>query len=386
MTDPTPGSRRPVVDIIWSLTLVCPWDCGMCCVDAVHVRRSPEGVVITSEGLMKREVIPVTRLESPDVYEFATRVRQEQGLELTLDQKLAVLDNLAGYDAKIDFSGGDPMIQRENLVVMRAASERFGQRNVTMTATGAGLARQEIDVLAPILGELNFTYDSPAAGVDSLRPERYAYDNLRHAAEFARAGVRVRAECPLTTRNCDTDTLTAIYLSLAEAGIKKLLIMRLFPSGRGSSVASMTPSRDQYKVAIEHLRYLEKEFGGPEVRLQCALRHMEGTTSSDGGNPCDLMRKSFGLLTDGTLLASPWAVNRVGLPINDDWVLGNLAATPLDDILRDTKSRAYRARLDENYGHCKIFAFAASTREGPDKIFDSADPLYADAVTPEVVG
>ena len=377
MSDPSVVPSRPSVDVIWSLTLVCPWDCGMCSVDAVHVTRSRGQIVARSEGLKLEERFAVDRKDAPDAYEFVARMRQQRGLELTLAQKFAVLDNLSEYDAKIDFSGGDPMIQRENLEVMRAASQRFGKHNVTMTATGAGLARREIDELGPIIGELNFTYDSPGAGVDPLRPERYAHDNLKHAAEFVRAGVRVRAECPLTTRNCDPETLTAIYRSLAEAGVEKLLVMRLFPSGRGESAETMTPSRDQYRRAIEHLRMLEATEPGPVVRLQCALRHMEGGTASDGGNPCDLMRVSFGLLTDGTLLASPWAVNRVGMPLSEDWVLGNLAAEPLGEILRTTRSTAYRARLDENYGHCKIFSFASSTRpDRADRIFDTTDPLY----------
>jgi MoaA/NifB/PqqE/SkfB family radical SAM enzyme len=349
----------------------------MCSVDAVHVRRSRGNVVSRSKGLHLEETFAVDRHQAPDAYEFVAQMRQQRGLELTLEQKFAVLDNLSEFDAKIDFSGGDPMIQRENLEVMRAASQRFGKHNVTMTATGAGLARREIDDLGPIIGELNFTYDSPGAGIDPLRPETYARDNLRHAAEFVRAGVRVRAECPLTTRNCDPDTLTAIYRSLADAGVEKLLVMRLFASGRGRSAESMTPSREQYRRAIAHLRMLEASEPGPVIRLQCALRQMEGATASDGGNPCDLMRVSFGLLTDGTLLASPWAVNRLGMPLSEDWVLGNLAAEPLGEILRTTRSQAYRARLDENSGHCKIFAFAASTRPAlADRIFDTTDPLY----------
>lgn len=375
--DQATAVEKQPLDLIWSLTLVCPWDCAMCCVDAVHVSRSPDGIVLRSEGLQKRDPYPVGREAEPDIYEFAARVRQQQGLELNLNQKLQVLDHLDGFDAKIDFSGGDPMVQRENLVVMREAARRFGRENVTLTATGAGLARLEVDELAPIIGELNFTYDSPSSGVPGLRPNRYAQGNLQRAAAFAAAGVSVRAECPLTTENSTPEMLTAIFDSLREARIPRLLVMRLFPSGRGAQVADRTPDPQRYAEAVAHLRGLERDRPGPRVRLQCALRHLEGGDQGEP-NPCDLVHKSYGLLVDGTLLASPWATDGRGQPFSEEWVLGNLATNPMATILDGPKARSYRSRLDENFGHCKIFSFLNSEKTGADRLFDRTDPLYVD--------
>ena len=372
---------RPRIDLIWSLTLICPWDCGMCCVDAVHVTRSGDDVVIRSEGLTRTERIRADRHLDPNVFEAATRARQQRGLELTLLEKLDVIDNLAGYNARIDISGGDPMVQAENIEVIRAAAAAFGRENVTMTATGSGLSRWDIESLAPVIGELNFTFDSPAGGATGLRPPTYARTNLKRAREFGEAGVVVRAECPLTTENCDAASLEQMYRMLTEARIPQLLLMRLFPSGRGTRFADRTPSPSQYRAAIAHLREFERSINdGPRVRLQCALRHFEpGQSSVDGPavNPCDMLRESFGLLTDGTLLASPWATNQHGLPMADEWILGNLATTPMSEILKTPRAQAFGSRLDENFGHCKIFSFLNSTKESvEDRIFDLADPLY----------
>jgi hypothetical protein len=89
------------------------------------------------------------------------------------------------------------------------------------------------------------------------------------------------------------------------------------------------------------------------------------------------MWESFGLMANGTLLSSPWAVNGIGQPLHEAWVLGNLAETNLRDILNSPKAKEYQRRLDENFGHCKIFAFLNSKLDRPlDRIFDKTDPLY----------
>ncbi|MET7989165.1 hypothetical protein [Streptomyces sp. NPDC005281] len=58
-------------------------------------------------------------------------------------------------------------------------------------------------------------------------------------------------------------------------------------------------------------------------------------------------------------------------------MLGNLAREPLAQILSSERPVAYRGRLDENFGQCKIFTYLHSERKDPvERIFDRADPLY----------
>ncbi|MFG1809703.1 radical SAM protein [Streptomyces sp. NPDC049040] len=371
----TPADDRPPhIDLIWTLTLVCPWDCPMCSVDAVHVRRRQGVTEVRSEGLTVTDRIGAEPAAG-SIYVQAASWRQRQGLELDLPGKLRVLDHLDGYDAKIDFSGGDPMVLPENVTVMAEAAARFGRDNVTLTATGAGLITWPVERIAPLVGELNFTFDSAGYGDPRFRPRHYADRNLKHASRFADAGVKVRAECPLTTANCAPEILERIYMAIRERGIGSLLLMRLFPVGRGGLRRDMVPSREQYREAIAVLRGLEAAYGHPKVRLQCALRHLGGT--SDGINPCDLVRESFGLLTDGTLLASPWAVDNHGKPVDEAWILGDLGSDPLVRILASERAVEYRSRVDQNFGHCKIFSFQNSGKQhAADRIFDTADPLY----------
>lgn len=375
-----PGSEleaSPKIDVIWNMTLVCPWPCPICCVDAVHVTRKGGQVILRSHGLARTTVFSL-RERSGSIFDQAMQYRQAQGLELDLAGKLRVLDHLVGCTPKIDFSGGDPLAASENLVVLQAASRRFGPQQITLTATGAGLARIRPHEIAPLIGELNFTFDAADAVDISTRPTAYASGNLRGATEFHLAGVRTRAECPLSRSNLGHETLKAIYLRLHEAGIDKLLLMRLFPVGRGASLTAAIPTAADYRRAIGILRGLEAQYGTPALSLQCALRFLDDTVGHQE-NPCDVVRESFGLMANGTLLASPWAVNRFGAPLDPAWVLGNLSRERFTDIAQTAKFTEFLRRADDNWGHCKIHSFLKGNQPRlADRIFDTTDPLYSE--------
>jgi MoaA/NifB/PqqE/SkfB family radical SAM enzyme len=370
---------RSKVDIIWNVTLVCPWDCQICCVDAVHVTKRQGTITMRSQALSTTEQLPMTG--KGNHFEQAMKKRQEQGLELDLAGKLRVIEHLRGerFLPKIDFSGGDVMVAGENFEVMKHASSVFGRDQITLTATGAGLFQYNVEEIAPHIGELNFTYDSPSYDGRQSRPAGYASGNLRKAAQFAKAGVLTRGECPLTVHNIEDEPLRQLYRNLHEAGINKLLLMRLFPVGRGHFQAENVPSPAQYRRAIQVLRDMEAMYGFPTVKLQCALKFFDKQDMQE--NPCDLVRESFGLQANGTLLTSPWAVGAHSQALHDAWVLGNLSTTPLADLLATEKAQEYYRRQNENFGHCKIFAFLTSRRERPmDRIFDTVDPLAKNAL------
>ncbi|KVC67685.1 hypothetical protein WI74_28005 [Burkholderia ubonensis] len=81
-------------------------------------------------------------------------------------------------------------------------------------------------------------------------------------------------------------------------------------------------------------------------------------------------------MPDGTLLASPWAIGPTGQPLDPSWVIGNLAESTLAQLLRSRRAQAMMFRADENFGHCKIFAFQHSIRpDSSERMFDKVDPL-----------
>lgn len=369
-------SKRRKIDLIYNTTLVCPWDCAVCCVDAVHVQKRGSKVEIRSDGLANHLSIPIDRKQG-SIYDQAALHRQSMGKELTLEKKLKVIDHLDGFDAKIDISGGDALAVTENYELLKYASKRLGKSNVTLTVTGAGSARFPASEIGLYIGEYNFTFDAESLSDVALRPQGYAAGNLKKAIAFVKHGVPTRAEVPLSRAILNEDHLTRLYETLNAAKISKVLIMRLFPVGRGTLLAHEIPAAEEYRAAIEHLLALEKKYGEPRVKVQCALKHLIGGLASSGGNPCDLVVESFGLMADGTLLASPWAIGENGNPLGEEWILGNLAKETLHDILKSSNAAMFLRRSDGNFGHCKIFSFLNSPKkDGYDRIFDAADPLY----------
>ncbi len=371
----------PRVELIWNATPVCPWDCQKCCVSARHVTREDDGKVwLSSADLTSRIPIGSSEgLRGNAVYDLAARHLQELGVELDLDAKIALLDNLAGTAPKIDLSGGDLPVVSDSRRLIAGAASRFGRTNVTVTATGVGLRYLDADFLNTHIGELNFTYDGkPPDDPEALCPDNYANVNLNKAAELAAAGVSVRAEIPLTLQNIDPAQLEQVYRDLADRGIPRLLVMRLFPVGRGELRDDQIPTGGQYHAAIAQLRRLEADLGGPTVKLQCALKALEPLPAG-AANPCDAAIESYGLMADGTLLASPWAIDQHGRPLNDDWVLGNLATTPMTEILLGKKVRAYLDATDaDNRGHCRLFTthHAPETTDHCTALTLPTDPIH----------
>ncbi|MCX6952983.1 MAG: hypothetical protein NTV51_12575 [Verrucomicrobia bacterium] len=366
--------HNPKTDLIWNVSLVCPSDCSICCVDAVQPRKKAGGrVELYRDEHRTPETFELKQGEN--IFDASAHYLQHKGEELTLAEKLRVLDNLAGNDVRLDLSGGDVLIVRENLELLHTAARRLGRENITLTATGVGLSRVEPGEVAPHIGELNFTYDRSDAYDNPHRPQGYAPGNLKRAAEYHVLGVKTRAECPLTIHNVGLDHLTALFFDLHKRGIEKLLLMRLFNVGRGTSATQDMPTPRQYREAIDHLRMLQARYGKPVIKLQCALRFFDSALGH-AENPCDLLHHSLGLRPNGTLLLSPWAINGLGQPLHDSMVLGNLARTPLKELLESEKMKALRGKLDVNFGHCKIHALFNSRRANPiDRLLDTTDPL-----------
>jgi len=66
-----------------------------------------------------------------------------------------------------------------------------------------------------------------------------------------------------------------------------------------------------------------------------------------------------------------------GEPLDEVFVLGSLVDNPISELLNSEKGQYYQRRLDENFGHCKIFAYLNSKKENPfDRLFDRTDPFY----------
>jgi hypothetical protein len=95
----TDARNIKLVDVIWNITQVCPFNCSNCCVDAVHVTNSNRHIYLKSQTLTKVEKVPY-QIDKGSSFDQAMTLRQRQGLELTFQEKQQVIENLGGFPAK----------------------------------------------------------------------------------------------------------------------------------------------------------------------------------------------------------------------------------------------------------------------------------------------
>lgn len=371
-----------MLDIIWNISLICPWNCAFCCTDAVYVRQKFGKVIATERSLSETsQVDPQLALLfqakypniSPTVFDLALLDRQQRGLELDLQSKFNVLKNLHGQPVKIDFAGGDPLACYENFLIIKRAAQLFGKENISVTSTGFFVKNYGVEHIAEHIGEWEFTYDEPYTQTPCNRPNGYNSSNLKLAERFAKQGVKTKAQLPLHQGNMAIEKVEQIYQDLASKNIDELLLMRTFPVGRGMAFSdSHGLSKSALLSTIDRFKQVEQA-DKTSIRLQCALKHLYQPTTLL--NPCDMMHESFGINSRGDLLLSAWANNEYGLPLSDDFVLGRIDKEPFSAISETTKFKSLFARMDENKGHCKIFSFVYGGRN-MSALFANSDPLY----------
>lgn len=380
----------PKFDFIWNITLVCPWDCEFCCTDAAHVSSTAGSILLRENSLstsktVSRDLSSLFKAKYPGVhcskYDLALIDRQLRGLEPTFEEKMGILSNLEGLNLKIDFAGGEPLACHENILIIKAASEIFGKKSISVTSTGIISKAHSILEISGFIGEYEFTYDEPKVALKQCRPRGYNNSNLRIAAKFSELGVRTKAQLPIHRGNTSKLAAEAIYNSLCNSKITELLLMRTFPVGRGIPYLEDNEiTKPELTQAILNYSRLETP-NKTNIRLQCALKILTETERALT-NPCDLMQSSYGINFQGDLLISAWANNINGLPLSDDFVLGSLCKSSFQEISKTEKFQRYKKRLNENFGHCKIFSYTNSKNKNEDSLFSKSDPLilkkYAD--------
>jgi MoaA/NifB/PqqE/SkfB family radical SAM enzyme len=284
------------IPLIWNITQACPWNCSFCCINAYYLPLSSESLETELEKIKRKKV------------------------ELSLEDKLKIVDNLDMENFHIDVSGGEPLLFRENVEIIKKLSRKFGRDNISITTTGRGLALVNKDTLKNIVGEVGFTYDFPYEP-NSLRPKRYNSSNLEQIKQIVEVGgMRTMAQIPLTKLNVYEKIIRDIYGNLADTGVEKLHLMKFFPVGRGAHRLDLSLTEPEYQTAIKIYKEMESS-EGPRVYVQTALRNSNKNSSH------------LNVTSRGLLLSDPWAYDHHGEPL-EEFILGDLRYQKFSEIAK----------------------------------------------------
>jgi len=261
------------IPLIWNITQACPWNCSFCCINAHYLPLSSESLETELEEIKRKKV------------------------ELPLEDKLKIVDNLDIEAFDIDISGGEPLLFRENVEIIKKLSRKFGRDNISITTTGRGLALVNKDTLKDIVREVGFTYDFPYEP-NSLRPKGYNSSNLEQIKQVVKAGgMRTMAQIPLTKLNVDEEIIREIYRNLTDAWVE---IMKFFPVGRGAHRLDLSLTDKEYQTAL-------KDPDKNSSHLNITFR--------------------------GLLLSDPWAYDHHGEPL-EEFILGDLRYQKFSEIAK----------------------------------------------------
>jgi len=291
------------MDVIWNLTRVCPWDCAICCVSALHVCNTTKY--------------------------YLHEYQKEDRKELTLAEKLAVLKILAEKDIDIDFSGGDPLYYNEDYQVIEQALRWIPSEKISISMTGSRITDVELSLLKKV-GIVEFTLDNLPEINNPLRPRGYNLASMIAMKKCASAGIKARAVTVLYWHTMTEENLEKLYSWLCENKVEEWEFLRFYPSGRAIEYMSMLPSEAEY---LQTMKFIKGFNGFTKVFFQHSLKILNGESKCSAGI------ESIGILPDGQVTVCSWALDK-NCNSFKDFYIEQLPEDNFDEIMENVRKKS----------------------------------------------
>lgn len=288
--------------IIWNLTRQCTWSCKFCCVDAKFT------------GNLEN----VNKTKDKN-YRFED--------ELTFNEKIRVIDQLERNKYRIDFSGGDLLIDPLNIDLILYASEKLGKENVSMSVSGAFIKDELINKLKDKISDVEITLDYIPYEYYSTRPVGYHEYAANAMIKLKESGFKVGAQTVITNENINYRKIYKLYRWIVENKIDGWSLLRFFPSGRGKRYSDLVPSYSSYCDVVSWIKEISKG-ENVEISFQYLLPNHDKYSLE-----CRAVRKSIGITPNGTVVSCFWALDEHMKPKNEKFILGKLPDQSIDEIM-----------------------------------------------------
>ena len=313
---------RPYV-ISWNLTYRCNLACEHCYLDAGGK--------------------PLVRTEN-----FADRS------ELSTDQCRKVIDDICEFapEALVILTGGEPLLRRDILEIVRYAAER--ELWVVVGSNGVRITENLARILA---GEgvrgLALSLDALDAEVhDGFRRVRGAWQNtVDGAGHLATAGLPFIIQTTAGAHNRgQLEEIAEFAYSKLKARVWNLYF--LVPTGRGQFVSDLSPS--DYDDVLAALTSIQRNYRGRMVvNAKCAPHYVRQLLEGDPDSP---FLKAY----DGGAGGCPAGTHYMGIRPNGDVTPcpylpvfgGNLKRSTLSDLWNDSELFQSIRRRNDLGGRC----------------------------------
>ena len=234
--NPAPVHRRPIV--VWNVTRSCNLHCAHC-YSSSHDREYPG--------------------------------------ELTTDQALAVIDDLADYGIPVLlFSGGEPLRRHDLPVLVKRAAER-GLRP-TLSSNGTLMTPEMARTLADAgMVRAGISLDGLEAINDKFRGSKGAFrDALEGIRNATAVGMRLSLRFTMTKQNIDD--LPGLFDLAEREGIPRVCVYHLAYAGRGEKLLSFDLTDKERRAAVEFVfeRTMKSHETGHKLEVLTVDNHADG--------------------------------------------------------------------------------------------------------------
>jgi 12,18-didecarboxysiroheme deacetylase len=317
---------------------------------------------------------------------YAKAVRKTRDEELTTEQGLKLIDDLAAFGVPVIlFSGGEPLVRPDLHELVKYAAHK-GMRAVI--STNGSLITEE---WAANLKDVGVSY--VGISLDGMEKVNDDFRGVKGAFQMALNGIRncqksgIKVGLRFTINKLNKDHVPGILDLVGEMNIERICFYHLVYSGRGSNLIDIDLSRDETREIVDliidrtkdmHSRGLKKEVltvdnhadgvylylrmlkeDNPRAKEVLELLKMNGGNSSGEGIAC--------ISWDGSVYADQfWRQHSFGnilsRPFKEIWCdLTNPLMAQLKDKKRHVKGRCAKCRwLDICGGNFRARAEAVS--------------------------
>lgn len=184
------------------------------------------------------------------VHCYSQSANKQYDDELTTDEGLALLDNLAEFGVPVVlFSGGEPLMRHDLLTLIERAKS-LGMRAVIST-NGTLIDQEKADQFAELgLSYVGVSLDGMRETNDKFRGQQGAYDKAIAAIRYCqKAGVKVGLRFTINKRN--VLDVSDIFDLLIKENIPRVCFYHLVYAGRGSNLMNEDLTHEETRKVVD---------------------------------------------------------------------------------------------------------------------------------------